>query len=175
MGESKSSSETYSIIFSATSEIVPSTYFISTSYFLSDLSRIIWHFLFVPTTNFPASSKFPTVADNPIFVSGYFEFNSNLSMLKDSWEPLSLASNSCTSSIITHSKSDNAFSILICVNKITRVSGVVIRMSGGSSLIFLLSFWEVSPCLISIDSSLLCAYFVILRNTSRFNARKGVM
>jgi hypothetical protein len=55
-------------MFSATSEIVPLTYFISTSYFLTDVSRIILHFRLVPTTNFPASSKFPTVADNPILV-----------------------------------------------------------------------------------------------------------
>ena len=41
IGESKFRSKTYSIIFSATSEIVPSTYLISTSYFLTEVSLII--------------------------------------------------------------------------------------------------------------------------------------
>ena len=41
IGESNSNSTTYSIIFSATSEIVPSTNFTSTSYFLTEVSRII--------------------------------------------------------------------------------------------------------------------------------------
>ncbi len=140
IGESKSKSETYSMIFSATSEIVPSTYFISTSYFLTEVSRIISHLRFVPTTNFPASSKFPTVADNPILVRGNFELNSNLSTLKESWEPLSLDNNSCTSSIITHSNSENALRNFTCVKRITSVSGVVIKTSGGLSLIFFLSF-----------------------------------
>ena len=94
----------------------------------------------VPTTNLPASSKFPTVADNPTFESGYFEFNSNLSMLSDSWEPRSLDNNSWTSSITIHSNSDSAVSILTCVKRITKVSGVVIKMSGGFSVIFFLSF-----------------------------------
>ena len=75
IGEFRFKSVTYSIIFSATSEIVPSTYFTSTSYSLTDESLIISHFLLVPTTNFPASSKFPTVADNPILVKGNLEFN----------------------------------------------------------------------------------------------------
>ncbi len=83
-GESNFKSKTCSTIFSATSEIVPSTYFISTSYFLTEVSLIISHFLLVPTTNFPASSKFPTVADNPILVRGNFEFNSNRSILRES-------------------------------------------------------------------------------------------
>ncbi len=113
IGESKFKSETYSIIFSATSDMVPSTYFTSTSYSLTEASRIISHFLFVPTTNFPASSKFPTVADNPIFVRGNLEFNWSLSILRDSWDPLSLPSNSCTSSIMIHSRSERAFNILI--------------------------------------------------------------
>ena len=65
----------YSIIESATSEIVPSMYFIYTSYFLIDVSLMILHFLFVPTTNFAVSSILPIVADRPTLVISDFEFS----------------------------------------------------------------------------------------------------
>ena len=85
---------TYSIIESATSEIVPSMYFISTSYFLIDLSSIILHGLAVPTRKCAASVILPTVADNPIRTIFLLELSCSLSKLNESWEPLSLGNSS---------------------------------------------------------------------------------
>src|SRR3990172_5881007 len=61
------------MMYWATSEIVPSMYFTFTSYFRIAVSRRIFNFLFVPTTNFPDSSGFPMVADNPILVNSNLE------------------------------------------------------------------------------------------------------
>src|SRR3989338_10204971 len=72
-GEFRSSFVIYSIIESATSEIVPSMYFISTSYFLIDVSLMILHFLFVPTTNFAVSSILPIVSYKPTLLMSDFE------------------------------------------------------------------------------------------------------
>ena len=111
IGEFRFSFSTYSIIESATSEIEPPTNFTSTSYFLTDSSLIILHGFFVPTRNCAASSVFPIVADKPVRIIFWFEFSCNLSKLNDSWEPLSLAKSSCTSSIIIHSSSESAVNI----------------------------------------------------------------
>ena len=145
------------MIESATSEIDPSTYFISTSYFLIDSSSMILHGFAVPTRKCDASSIFPIVADNPIRTILLLELYCSLSILNESCDPLSFARSSWISSMTSHSSSERADNIFSCVSKITRVSGVVINTSGGAFEIFFRVDCGVSPCLISISSSSLCA------------------
>src|SRR5574340_568589 len=161
--------------WSTTSVMVPSMYFTSTSYFRIEWSSIILHFLFVLTTNLAASAVLPTVADNPTLVIWYFVFAWSLSRLSDSWAPLSLPNSSWTSSITIHSISSSAFSITGCVRSMIKVSGVVIRISGGERFILRLIVCDVSPCLTSILRPSFSAYLIILLKTSRFSARSGVM
>ncbi|OLE44888.1 MAG: hypothetical protein AUF73_00755 [Thaumarchaeota archaeon 13_1_20CM_2_39_11] len=54
------------------------------------------------------------------------------------------------------------------------VSGVVIRISGGSSVILRRTDCGVSPCLMWIVRPSFSAYLIILLNTSRLSARSGV-
>ena len=54
------------------------------------------------------------------------------------------------------------------------VSGVVIKTSGGSSVILRLTDCGVSPCLICMVNPSFSAYLIILLNTSRLSARSGV-
>ena len=64
---------------------------------------------------------------------------------------------------------------LILKGIVCRVSGVVIRKSGGFRDCFCLSYWDVSPCLTctSIPSSL--PHHCIRESISRFKARSGVI
>lgn len=62
------------------------------------------------------------------------------------------------------------------ITRITcRVSGVVIRMFGGSLTCFLLSFSGVSPCLTAVVIPSSFAMFCSLMFTSLFSALAGVM
>src|SRR6185312_3856722 len=56
-----------------------------------------------------------------------------------------------------------------------KVSGVVIKMSGGDKFILRRIVCDVSPCLTSIRRPSFSAYLIILLKTSRFSARSGVM
>ena len=56
-----------------------------------------------------------------------------------------------------------------------RVSGVVIRISGGFCDWWFLSAWDVSPCLTPTVMWRAFPYSSILRSMSLFSARRGVM
>ena len=56
-----------------------------------------------------------------------------------------------------------------------RVSGVVIRISGGFCDWWFLSAWDVSPCLTPTVMWRAFPYSSILRSMSLFRARRGVM
>ena len=64
-----------------------------------------------------------------------------------SWAPRSLSESSWISSMTTHSTALRCCRSLFPVNRTWRVSGVVIRISGGFCDCAFLSAWDVSPCL----------------------------
>ncbi len=127
---------TNSTINEETSFIEPSICFISTSYFLRVLSTKIAHFPCSPEIKRDASLRFPIVAEMPI-LQKELEIRDNRSMHNDKYDPLLEGNSSWTSSIITHSNVFKRGIIFSFTKIIAKDSGVVIKISGGFSYIFL--------------------------------------
>ena len=128
----------------------------------------------VPTRNRATLSTFPTVADSPIL---WYSPATRLSLSSAtlSWAPLSVLESSWISSTTTHWTPFRCCSRRLPVNMTWRVSGVVIRISGGFWDWWFLSAWEVSPCLTPTVMCRALPYSSILRSMSLLRARRGVM
>ena len=107
-------------------------------------------FLFEPTRNLATLSVFPTVADSPIRWNSP-AMSASLSRATLSWAPRSVFDNSWISSMTTHSTALRCWTRRFPVNSTCRVSGVVMRISGGFCDCAFLSACEVSPCLTPTD------------------------
>jgi len=109
----------------------------------------------------------------PLVFAAAFLFS--LSRAMESWEPLLSSASSWTSSTTTHLSDLSASRILLPVSRACSVSGVVIRMSGGTIDWLALSALVVSPWRTPSRMSNLLHHHFILSSMSLFRALRGVM
>ena len=128
----------------------------------------------VPTRNLATLSTLPTVADNPMRWYSPASRDS-LSRATLSWAPLSVLDSSWISSTTTHCTPLRCSLSLFPVNMTWRVSGVVMRISGGFWDWWFLSAWDVSPWRTPTVMWSALPYSSILRSMSLLRARSGVM
>ena len=129
----------------------------------------------LPTRNWATLSGLPMVADKPIIWKSLPIRFLIRSSAKDSWLPRLLSASSCTSSIITHCRLCRCWRRSQPESMACKVSGVVIRMSGGLRDWRVRSLVSVSPWRTASLMSRLLHHHSSRSSMSLFNARSGVM
>ena len=128
-----------------------------------------------PTRNLEIVSGEPMVAESPMIWNSLPTARLSLSSAMESWLPLLSSASSWISSTTTHFSFVRPSLILLPVSSAWSVSGVVMRMSGGTMLWPALSCAPVSPCLTPSLTSNLLHHHCILSSMSLLRARRGVM
>jgi hypothetical protein len=115
------------------------------------------------------------VAERPMIWILLSTWSFSLSRIRESCTPLLDSMSSWYSSTTMYRTFLRCGSKDLTFRTIPRVSGVVMRMSGGFLTCLLLSAWVVSPCLILTSIPRSSPISTILLNISLFKALRGVM